>query len=299
VSDQEPLRARIPADVDRPDKIMFGLTARQLLILTVAGLLLYVAWSALLPVVPAPLLAAASIPLAAVAFGVAVGRRDGIGLDAWLVAAIRHRRSPRRLVPATGEELVPAPAWVATTGGSGEGLALPAPLRLPARGITPEGTVDLGPDGHAAMVGCQTVNFALRSPAEQNALAAGFGRWLRSLDVPAQILVRAQRVDLTSYAHHILHAAPGLPDPTLEQAARDHAAFLIELAAERELLHRQVTVVLRDRRGPQHALRRAAEAARALAACEIPARVLSAAEVAAALGDSLDPTHQHHRQEIR
>jgi hypothetical protein len=141
------------------------------------------------------------------------------------------------------------------------------------------------------------VNFALRSPAEQNALAAGFGRWLRSLDVPAQILVRAQRVDLTSYAHQILHVAPGLPDPTLEQAARDHAAFLIELAAERELLHRQVTVVVRDRRGAQHALQRAGEAARALAACEIPARVLSAVEVAAALADSLNPTHPH--QEIR
>jgi hypothetical protein len=42
-----------------------------------------------------------------------------------------------------------------------------------------------------------TVNFALRSPAEQDALAAAYGRWLNSLTGPAQVLIRARRADLT------------------------------------------------------------------------------------------------------
>ncbi|MGH3388864.1 MAG: PrgI family protein, partial [Actinomadura sp.] len=37
--DDEPLVAKIPADVDRPDKILYGLTARQLAVLAVTGLL--------------------------------------------------------------------------------------------------------------------------------------------------------------------------------------------------------------------------------------------------------------------
>jgi hypothetical protein len=47
------------------------------------------------------------------------------------------------------------------------------------------------------------VAFGLRTPAEQNGLVAGFARWLHSLDGPAQILVRAQRVDLAHLADRL------------------------------------------------------------------------------------------------
>ncbi|MPZ27132.1 MAG: PrgI family protein [Micromonosporaceae bacterium] len=288
-----PMRARIPADVDRADVIAFGLTGRQLLIFAIVGLLLYSLWQALLPWVEPLILLVVTIPIVAATFAIAVGRRDGITFDRWLLAAVRHRRSPRRLVPATAEQITPAPAWVATTTGPGHRLPLPAPLRLPAKGITGEGTIDLGPDGHVALLDATTVNFALRSPAEQNALAAGFGRLLNSLDGPAQIVVRAQRVDLAGYATRILDRAPSLPDPALEDAATAHAEFLTELAAERELLHRQVTVAVRDRRGAMRAVHRAAEAARALSACEVTAQVLDGAGAAARLSASFDPTGIH------
>src|SRR5690606_18533294 len=159
----------------------------------------YACWQPLLPLVDPLILLVPSIPIAACAFAVAVGRRDGTSLDRWLLAAIRHRRSPHRLVPAEPDQLTDAPPWIATSGSGGR-LPLPAPLQLPAKGITTDGTVDLGPDGHIALVDCATVNFTLRSPAEQNALAAGFGRWLNSLDGPAQIVITAQRVDLSGYA---------------------------------------------------------------------------------------------------
>lgn len=284
------MRARIPADVDRPDTIAFGLTARGLLTFAIAGLLLYGMWQALLPWVEPLILLVVTIPIVAATFAIAVVRRDGITFDRWLAAALRHRRSPRRLVPATAQQITPAPAWVATTAGPGNRLPLPAPLRLPAKGITGEGTIDLGPDGHVALLDAATVNFGLRSATEQNALAAGFARWLNSLDGPAQIVVRARRVDLTGYATRILDSAPGLPDPALEQAATAHAEFLTELATERELLARQVTVAVRDRRGAMRAVHRAGEAARALSGCEVTAHVLDAAGAAARLRASLDPT---------
>lgn len=288
-TDQAPMRARVPADVDQPDRILFGLTARQIVILSVAGLLLYGMWTALLSVLPPLVLAVASIPLAGAAVAIATVRRDGTGLDSWLLAAIRFRRSSRRQVPATSDQLHPAPTWVATDTPRDK-LPLPAPLQLPAKGITSDGTVDLGPDGHTTLVACSTVNFTLRSAAEQNGLIGAFAGFLHSLDGPAQIVVRAHRVDLTGYANHVFEGAAELPDPALEDAATDYAAFLSDLANERELLHRQVTLAMRDKRSPARAAHRGDEATRTLAGCEVAARPLDAATVETVLAAACQPT---------
>src|SRR5207248_1714351 len=179
---EAPMRARIPADVEKKDAILFGFTFRQVVILTVAGLIIYAAWTALARVVHPLVFLVAAIPV------------------------------------------------------------------------------------------------------------AGFARWLNSLDAPVQILVRAARVDLTTLADRIAALAPSLPHPALEAAALSHVAFLDDLAAQRELLHRQVTIAVRDRRGPGHTLHRAAEAVRALAACEVDAAVLDGYDAAGAVAASLSPT---------
>ncbi len=288
-SDEAPLRARVPADVEREDRLAFNLTARQLVILTVTGLLLYAAWTAVARVVPPAVFIACALPVAGAAFFLAVGRRDGISLDTWLFNALRHRRAPHHLVPSE-DPIMAAPAWVSTTRGPGDRLPLPAPLRLPARGITADGLIDLGPDGTTGLVAASTVAFGLRTPAEQNGLVAGFARWLHSLDGPAQILVRAQRVDLTHLADRLIAQAPSLPDPALEDAARAHAAFLDQLATGRELLHRQITVAVRSTRSPGHTAHQTTETVRALSGCEVTARVLDPAGAAVTLADALNPS---------
>jgi hypothetical protein len=286
---EAPMRARVPANVERKDSILFCFTFRQVVILTVAGLIIYAAWTALAKVVHPLAFLVGAIPVAGFAFVLAVGRRDGISLDAWLAHAIRHRRSPHQLVP-TSEPIGPAPAWVQTTAGRGDKLSLPAPLRLPAKGITTDGLVDLGPDGTTALIAASTVAFGLRTSGEQNGLVAGFGRWLNSLDASVQIVVRAERVDLTAVADRIHNYAPNLPHPALEEAALSHAAFLDDLASQRELLHRQVTIAVRDRRGAGYTIHRASEAVRALAACEVTAAVLDGPDASATLAACLDPT---------
>jgi hypothetical protein len=296
--DEAPMRARVPADVERADRVAFGLTARQLVILTVTGLVLYAAWTALVRVVPPLVFAACCVPILGAAFFLAVGRRDGIGLDVWLLAAWRHRRAPRQLVPSEGP-ITPAPAWVTTTRGPGDRLPLPAPLRLPAKGITADGLIDLGPDGTTGLVAASTVAFGLRTPAEQNGLVAGFARWLHSLDGPAQVLVRAQRVDLAHVADRIIAQAPSLLDPALEDAAMAHAAFLDQVATHRELLHRHVTVAVRSTRSPGNTVHQAAETVRALSGCEVTARVLDPLAAATTLAGALNPSAESSPQRGR
>lgn len=275
--------APVPQDVDRSDTVLFGLTSRQLLILGGAALALWLGWAAVGRYAPIAYLVAI-VPVAGAAFVVAVGRRDGRSLDVWLHTAARFLRTPRRLVAADRPVQAP-PSWVTTT----RRTPVPAPLRLPAKGITADGVVSLGGHGHTALLTASTVNFALRSPTEQTGLIVGFARWLNSLDAPVQVLVRTRRIDLTRLADVIAEAAPSLPHQALEHAARAHVAFLDALGAERELLDRQVTIAVRDTRGPHRAAHRTAEAARALGACEVNARTLDGAETVRELADCWNP----------
>jgi hypothetical protein len=282
---EQPYRARVPADVDRPDHLLFHLSARQLAVLGGTGVVLWIAYLATAGLLPPAVFLGVAAVISAAAFGLVVGRRDGMSLDAWLAAALRHHRRPHRLVPAAGP-ITPPPDWVSVRGPR---QPLPAPLRLPARGIDAQGVVDLGPDGSTAVVAATTVNFGLRTPGEQNGLVAAFARWLNSLDTPTQILIQARRVDLGVLADRILEHAPSLTRPALEDAARRHAAFLDQLAADRELLHRHVLVGVRDRRSPAHAAQRGLDTARALAGCEVSAHLLDGHAAQAALAGCLTP----------
>jgi PrgI family protein len=285
--------ARIPADVERPDRILAGLTARQVAILAGAAAVLLLIFLAVRHVVSAPAYAAAAAPFAALITGVVLGTRDGLSLDRLAAAAVRQWRAPRRLVTAP-EGVPPPPAWA-----PGKAPALPAPLRLPARQVSPDGVIDLGSDGAAVVLECSTVSFALSTAGEQEAMTGVFARWLNSLTGPVQILIRAEPVDLTAAIARLQDAAPALPHQALEDAALEHAAFLAGLAASRDLLRRQVLVVIREPacrgRGDAaaaRALRRGDEAARALAAAGVQAAVLDGQQAAAVIAAACDPWQQ-------
>ena len=277
---------RIPADVDRDDKILGELTARQAAILAAAAAGLWLAWTATRHLVPPTLFAVAAAPAALAALVLALGRRDGLSLDRLALAALRHARQPRRLVPAPGG-VRPPPRWADPRLAAAAG-PLPAPLRLPATAIAVDGTISLGSDGYAAVAAASTVNFALRTPAEQHALTGAFGRWLNSLRSPAQILIRAQRVDLSAMAATVRQNAPGLPHPALEAAALDHAGFLGQLAAGRDLLARQVLIAIREPSAGAAAATITA-AVRALAAAGVTVTALDGAQAAAVLAGCCDP----------
>ncbi|WP_158642387.1 PrgI family protein [Actinomadura sp. WAC 06369] len=298
------MSVKIPADVDRPDKILYGLTFRQVVILGGTGAVLLWALLTLGAVVPFPVLIGLLLPVAAGGCVLAVARRDGMSLDRFALAAADHLRQPRNRI-ASGEEVEAPPSWCRMRG------RLPAPLRLPVRAVRSDGAMELAEGGTAVIVRAGTVAFGLRTPGEQASLVAVFGRWLNSLDAPVQIVVQARPVDLSGLAEHLTGHAPELPDPALEQAAIDHATFLTELGGAHELLVRQVLIVITDttqaqptggmpwlkaRReraardaGAAVALRRAEEAVHALTALGVTAEVLDADACTAVLADFLSP----------
>lgn len=221
-----PFRVKIPADVEAPDRVLFGLTPRQAALLAAVAAPLYLAWQALASHVPLPVLAAGSAPPAAVAVAIALGRRDGLPLDAWLLAAVRHARGPRRRFPESADA-ASAPSW-APPPVAVERPGRAAPLRLPTDDISADGVISA--DGSAiALVAVSTVNLALRTVDAQAALVGGFGRWLNALAGPAQLVVSARQLDLTARAECVAHRGGYAPHPALAEAALDHAEFLLAL----------------------------------------------------------------------
>jgi hypothetical protein len=289
VSDPVP----IPADIDRPDKILAGLTARQVAIAAIAAVIVWAGFEATRHVLPLPAFAVLATPVALAATALVIGERDGLPLDRLLAAAWRQARSPRRLVTAP-EGIPAAPAWTAPAG-----TPPPAPLAPLWQHLAADGVIGLGSGGAAAVAAVSTVNFALRSPTEQDALTAAYGRWLNSLTGPVQVVIRAGRADLTGAVTALREAAGGLPHPALEAAALEHAEFLAGLAEERDVLTRQVLLVIRE---PAHgttrpgggtaatrATQRAGEAARLLAGADLQVRVLDGGQVTALLAACADP----------
>ncbi|WP_369973606.1 PrgI family protein [Prauserella sp. PE36] len=252
------------------DKVIGPLTARQLAILAVTGLVLYAGWTTTRAVVPLPVFLALAIPIGVSAAVIALGQRDGISMDRLLVAAIRQRMGPRHRVAAP-EGVRPAPEWLTSqtaatsasrTAGAGKGKSAkakskaavpeqisPSALRLPAEAVTDTGVVDLGTDGLAVVAVASTVNFALRTPSEQESLVASFGRYLHSLTAPVQVLVRTERLDLSGQIAELRARAGGLPHPALEAAAIEHADYLVQLGEQTDLLRRQVLLILREPMG--------------------------------------------------
>jgi hypothetical protein len=280
--------APMPADVEAPDKVFYGLTFRQLAILAVAAVILTLAWRGAYRLIPTPLLLIAGILVGGLVLPVAVGRRDGLPLDVWLSHALRFSRKPRALT--TSETAATTPPWVAAPE---RRAPLPAPLRLPASAIAEDGEITLG-DHTAAIVAATTINLALRTGDEQAALIGAFGRWLNSLTAAAQIVVSAQPVDLQSHADALAEQAGRLAHSALADACANHAAFLSDLATRRDPLRRQLLITSRTPTGPRHGSRRQADdTARALSELGVNAKALEGPAATAALAGCADPYRTH------
>ncbi|WP_194890930.1 PrgI family protein [Catenulispora pinisilvae] len=280
--------ARIPGNVDAPDRVVMGLTARQAGILTATAVVLYGLFQAsrplLSPLVFGPL---AVLVLVIVTVAVTVNR-DGLSLDLLGVAALRHLRSPKRQVLAP--EGVEAPPRFVAEAMSGSPTS-PAPYLSPVRQVGADGIVDLGRDGASALARCSTVNFALRTGAEQEILIGGFGRWLNALTGPTQICRTSRPVELAERSIRLRATAPSLPHPALEAAACEHADFLESLADYGRLLDRDVLLAAHEvapEPGPRLG-RRVADAAGQLAACEVTTTPLDAAWTAVAIQSAFNP----------
>src|SRR5919198_6208377 len=93
-------RVRLPADVELEDRLAFGLTARQLLLLFATAIAAYGGYAIAATVAPLPLAVAAATPLTLAGTLLALGRFEGLPADRLPPAPLRPPRAPPPPVPA-------------------------------------------------------------------------------------------------------------------------------------------------------------------------------------------------------
>ncbi|MPZ48926.1 MAG: hypothetical protein GEU75_06395 [Dehalococcoidia bacterium] len=171
-----------------------------------------------------------------------------------------------------------------------------------------------GGDYRAALE-VHSINFALKSEAEQEGIIAGYRAFLNALPHPLQVLVRILPTDVEVYLETVRRRPALRGDDMLRRLALDHESFVRQLARERALLERRFFLIVpaglegvfehRGMRwpwqnGPKDVRRnleaaseqldfRCRETAQSLASFGVSSRRLSGDEVMQLWGDCLRP----------
>lgn len=100
-------------------------------------------------------------------------------------------------------------------------------------------------DGGAALV-LQTsaVNFGLLSEREQIAIISSFAQMLNSLSFSIQILIRSERLDISSYLTILEQALKKQTNPLLAQIMRGYSNFVQSTIKENEVLDKSFYIVI-------------------------------------------------------
>jgi len=298
---------KIQADLDHPDRVLAGMTARQVMILAGTALIIYSGWLLARGSVPVLVYLLGAVPVAVTGIALAIFRRDGVSLDRLALAGLLYRARPRRLIGPPPRSGVPVPVWLAERAdplpphhmphnadlaGNEDSWGEDPRLRrgrvgrlaLPVRALDEfviggAGFLDLGGDGLAVLAAATPVPFGMRPPAEQQAMVDCFARLLLAADGPLQILVRALPVDLFPALAELAQAATTLPHPALRNAAAGHHDYLAALATGQQLLTHRVVLVLREAAPTRSGARAGAARERLLARLSDAARALAPAGV--------------------
>lgn len=110
---------------------------------------------------------------------------------------------------------------------------------LPLEDIV-EGVICLRGGEYRAVIQAQSVNFALKSEEEQEAVMAGYRSFLNSLSHPVQMLVRILPTNVEPYLVGFRSNVTSQANSDgIRRLALDHETFVRRLARERTLLERR------------------------------------------------------------
>ncbi len=89
-----------------------------------------------------------------------------------------------------------------------------------------------------------SVNFALKSEDEQNALISSYVSFLNSLDFPLQITVQSRKLQVRPYIDRLKEAEKGQANELLRVQIADYRAFIEELVEMGQIMTKRFYVVV-------------------------------------------------------
>lgn len=277
--------ARFHADYETADRIVAGLTVRQLLVLSITGLGVWGLFLAVSEVASTVLAGIVCAPIGALGAVLVAKAPDGTPMDRFLYLAVRHLIAPNRLVLA--------PQGLAKLALRSMGRV--GVVDLPVRAISEDGSVDVCGWGISAVMKATAINLQLRSESERKIITDSFGRLCNSLDAGVQVLVSARPIDAEAIVADIEREAAFLPHPALTESAHDYCRYFRSLISGGDVLRHEVFVCIRESKkgkGAAVALERRAQGISTfLRDSGIPAERLQSGECEGVVSRAMDP-HQ-------
>ena len=89
-----------------------------------------------------------------------------------------------------------------------------------------------------------SINFALKSEDEQNALISSYVSFLNSLDFPLQILVQSRQLQIKPYLENLSKLEKDQPNELLRAQIADYRAFVSELVDIGQIMTKKFFVVV-------------------------------------------------------
>ena len=91
---------------------------------------------------------------------------------------------------------------------------------------------------------CSSINFALKSEQEQNALIFAYQNFLNSLDFPLQILMQSKKLDLSNYLAKLTQKAGEQQNELLRAQTLDYIDFIKRLINLANIMDKRFYVVV-------------------------------------------------------
>ena len=107
-----------------------------------------------------------------------------------------------------------------------------------------DGIVIMNDGTFRAVIMCKSINFALLSPQEREAVEFAYQGFLNSLYFPIQIFIRSQRVDLAPYLDKLDKIRSEQESMLIALLMEDYVAFLAEIAAQTNIMDKKFYLVI-------------------------------------------------------
>lgn len=89
-----------------------------------------------------------------------------------------------------------------------------------------------------------SINFELKSEAEQDVLIEGFQNFLNSLPCPLQMVIRVREVDIDRYLDQISHNKKNEKEKIYKDQIENYSEFIKDLVSGNKILSRRFYVVI-------------------------------------------------------
>ncbi|MCL5795630.1 MAG: hypothetical protein M1338_04740 [Patescibacteria group bacterium] len=107
-----------------------------------------------------------------------------------------------------------------------------------------EGVMILKSGGLRMILMASSINFALKSEEEQNAIIANYQSFLNSLAFPIQIVMQSRRLDLDSYVAKLNEAGEQETNELIQLQIQDYTGFIKRLVSVANIMDKKFFIVI-------------------------------------------------------